>query len=79
MLKLILQVTTVSEPSKYGVVVYDEDTGKISKFVEKPQVYVGNKINAGIYIFNKSILERIPVRLYFTPSYHKVAAHLYRE
>eukprot|EP00026_Physarum_polycephalum_P009476 Phypoly_transcript_09601.p1 GENE.Phypoly_transcript_09601~~Phypoly_transcript_09601.p1 ORF type:complete len:227 (+),score=40.29 Phypoly_transcript_09601:511-1191(+) len=51
-------VTKVEEPSKYGVVVAQED-GKILKFVEKPQVFVGNKINAGIYIFNPSILSRI--------------------
>jgi len=57
-----IMVTTVSEPSKYGVVVYEEATGRINRFVEKPQVYVGNKINAGIYIFNKSILDRIPLR-----------------
>jgi len=55
-------VTQVSEPSKYGVVVYEEAGGRITRFVEKPQVYVGNKINAGIYIFNPSILERIPPR-----------------
>jgi len=53
-----LMVTQVEEPSKYGVVVSDE-TGKIERFVEKPQEYVGNKINAGIYIFNPSILRRI--------------------
>jgi len=57
-----IMVTKVSEPSKYGVVVYDESSGKISKFVEKPKEYVGNKINAGIYIFNKSVLNRIPLR-----------------
>jgi len=51
-------VTKVDEPSKYGVVVSTE-SGKIERFVEKPQVYVGNKINAGIYIFNPSILDRI--------------------
>jgi mannose-1-phosphate guanylyltransferase len=55
-------VTRVEEPSKYGVVVFDEETGKIDKFVEKPPEYVGNKINAGLYIFNPSILKRIPVR-----------------
>lgn len=56
-----IMVTTVAEPSKYGVVVYDTKSGKIDRFVEKPQEYVGNKINAGIYIFSPSILERIPV------------------
>jgi mannose-1-phosphate guanylyltransferase len=56
-----IMVTKVSEPSKYGVVLYEDD-GKIKSFVEKPQEYVGNKINAGIYIFNPSILDRIPVK-----------------
>jgi mannose-1-phosphate guanylyltransferase len=55
-------VTQVSEPSKYGVVVYDENSGRITRFVEKPQQYVGNKINAGLYIFNPSILKRIPLK-----------------
>ncbi len=40
-----------------------KDNGQIEKFVEKPKMYVGNKINAGIYIFNPSILDRIEVRL----------------
>lgn len=55
-------VTKVDEPSKYGVVVYDQETGKIDKFVEKPQEFVSNKINAGLYIFKPSVLERIEVR-----------------
>jgi len=54
-------VTQVAEPSKYGVVVYDGD-GKINMFVEKPQNFVGNKINAGMYIFKKSVLKRIPLQ-----------------
>ena len=53
----------MEEPSKYGVVVYDSHTGKIDKFIEKPQVFVGNRINAGMYIFNPSILNRIEVSL----------------
>ena len=55
-------VTKVEEPSKYGVVVYDQTTGKIDKFVEKPQEFVSNKINAGLYIFKPSILDRIEVK-----------------
>ena len=58
-----LQVTKVEEPSKYGVVVFDSNTGRIEKFVEKPQVYVSNKINAGLYIFNPKMLSRIEVSL----------------
>jgi len=56
-----IMVTKVDEPSKYGVVVSRED-GSILQFVEKPQVYVGNRINAGIYIFNPSILSRIEAK-----------------
>jgi len=54
-------VTKVEEPSKYGVVIANEH-GKIERFVEKPAVYVGNKINAGIYIFNPEILNRIQIQ-----------------
>lgn len=39
-------VTKVKEPSKYGVVVYKED-GEIESFIEKPQEFISNKINAG--------------------------------
>lgn len=54
-------LTTVEDPSKYGVVLSNED-GQIKSFVEKPSVYVGNKINAGIYLFNSHILKRIPLK-----------------
>lgn len=56
-----IMVTRVEEPSKYGVVVYKDD-GKIERFVEKPQEFVSNKINAGMYIFSKGILDRIELR-----------------
>jgi len=56
-----IMVTKVEEPSKYGVVVSRED-GRITQFVEKPQVFVGNRINAGIYIFNPAILNRVEAK-----------------
>ncbi|XP_021542562.1 mannose-1-phosphate guanyltransferase beta isoform X2 [Neomonachus schauinslandi] len=52
-------VTKVEEPSKYGVVVCEADTGRVHRFVEKPQVFVSNKINAGMYILNPAVLRRI--------------------
>jgi mannose-1-phosphate guanylyltransferase len=55
-------VTKVEEPSKYGVVVNHPDSSAIDRFVEKPKVFVSNKINAGIYIFSASVLKRIEVR-----------------
>jgi len=56
-----LMVTKVDEPSKYGVVVHDA-AGKIQHFVEKPQTFVGNHINAGLYCLSPAVLDRIPLR-----------------
>ena len=56
-------VTKVEEPSKYGVVVHKPGhPSKIDRFVEKPVEFVGNRINAGIYILNTSVLDRIELR-----------------
>lgn len=52
----------MDEPSKYGVVVQWPGKTLIDRFVEKPQEFVGNRINAGIYIFNPSVLNRIEVK-----------------
>ncbi|RVX68000.1 Mannose-1-phosphate guanyltransferase [Exophiala mesophila] len=58
-----IMVTKVEEPSKYGVVVHQPNhPSRIERFVEKPVEFVGNRINAGIYIFNTSILARIELR-----------------
>lgn len=54
-------VTKVEEPSKYGVVLYDS-AGCIANFIEKPQEFVSNKINAGLYILNPSVLSRIELK-----------------
>jgi len=56
-------VTKVEEPSKYGVVVHKPNhPSRIDRFVEKPVEFVGNRINAGIYILNTSVLNRIELR-----------------
>jgi mannose-1-phosphate guanylyltransferase len=56
-------VTKVEEPSKYGVVVHKPGhASRIDRFVEKPIEFVGNRINAGIYILNPSVLKRIELR-----------------
>ncbi|RSH86983.1 mannose-1-phosphate guanyltransferase [Saitozyma podzolica] len=57
-----IMVTKVAEPSAYGVVVTKPGTTVIDRFVEKPVEFVGNRINAGIYMFNPSILDRIELR-----------------
>jgi len=56
-----IMVTKVDEPSKYGVVVHGAD-GKIAHFVEKPQTFVGNHINAGLYCLSPAVLRRIELR-----------------
>lgn len=56
-----IMLTQVQDPSKYGVVLHD-DKGLIQDFIEKPQKWVGDKINAGLYIFNTSIIDRIEMK-----------------
>jgi len=57
-----IMVTKVDEPSKYGVVLTLPGKSTIDRFVEKPKEFVGNRINAGIYIFNPSVLDRIEAK-----------------
>ncbi len=57
-----LLVTRVSEPSKYGVVVTAPESSAISRFVEKPTEFVGDRINAGIYLLSPAVLRRIEPR-----------------
>lgn len=54
-------LTPVADPSAYGVVPTDED-GRVLEFVEKPSRDEAptNLINAGIYVLEPAVLERIP-------------------
>ncbi|KAK9472455.1 nucleotide-diphospho-sugar transferase [Dipodascopsis tothii] len=54
--------TKVEEPSKYGVIVHHPNSQKIDRFVEKPVEFVGNRINAGIYILSPSVIDIIEMR-----------------
>jgi mannose-1-phosphate guanylyltransferase len=53
-------LTPVDDPSSFGVVPTDPD-GKVTAFIEKPprDEAPTNLINAGIYIFEPSVLDRI--------------------
>jgi mannose-1-phosphate guanylyltransferase/phosphomannomutase len=55
-----IALTTVSDPSEYGVAVMNG--GKIVSFIEKPsgQDVQSNLINAGLYIMDPDILDLIP-------------------
>lgn len=54
-------LTPVEDPSIYGVVPTDAD-GRVTAFVEKPPPGTAptNLINAGVYVLEPSVLERIP-------------------
>jgi mannose-1-phosphate guanylyltransferase len=51
----------VPDPSRYGAVELDGE-GKVIRFIEKPErgQEPSNLINAGIYVFEKDIIEYIP-------------------
>lgn len=49
----------MEDPSKYGVIIHNHE-GLVERFVEKPKDFVGDSINAGIYVCSPSILKRIP-------------------
>lgn len=56
-----IALTPVDDPSRYGVVPTD-DAGRVLGFVEKPAPGEAptNWINAGTYVLEPSVLERIP-------------------
>lgn len=57
----VLLATPVDDPSKFGVILYDE-SGKIERFVEKPQRFISRFINAGIYYLTPEVFNRIPLK-----------------
>lgn len=57
-----IHLIPVPDPSSFGVVGLDAD-GRVERFVEKPApgTAPSNLINAGTYILERSVLERIPI------------------
>nr|WP_203598290.1 NDP-sugar synthase [Streptomyces sp. SID7909] len=57
-----LHLTRVEDPRAFGLVPTD-DTGRVTAFLEKPQTpeeIVTDQINAGAYIFRRSVIDTIP-------------------
>ncbi|MFH8574114.1 sugar phosphate nucleotidyltransferase [Streptomyces sp. NPDC017993] len=57
-----LHLTRVEDPRAFGLVPTD-DTGRVTAFLEKPQTpeeIVTDQINAGAYVFNRSVIDSIP-------------------
>jgi len=59
--EITLHLTPVDDPSAFGVVDRD-DRGLVSRFIEKPPpgTAPSNLINAGTYVFEPSVIARIP-------------------
>jgi len=57
-----LHLVAVGDPSAFGVVALDVD-GRVESFVEKPAAGTepSNLINAGTYVLEPSVLDRIPL------------------
>lgn len=55
-----IALTPVSDPSRYGVVVTDDD-GRVREFIEKPPAGTApsNWINAGSYVLEPSVLDLV--------------------
>ncbi|MEU3738691.1 NDP-sugar synthase [Streptomyces sp. NPDC032198] len=57
-----LHLTKVDDPRAYGLVPTDA-TGRVQAFLEKPQTpeeIVTDQINAGAYVFRRSVIDTIP-------------------
>jgi mannose-1-phosphate guanylyltransferase/phosphomannomutase len=59
-----IALTSVENPLAFGIVIADETTGRIERFLEKPtwgEVF-SDTINTGIYILEPDALRRVPPR-----------------
>ncbi|MCG3044398.1 sugar phosphate nucleotidyltransferase [Streptomyces fenghuangensis] len=57
-----LHLTKVADPRAFGLVPTDAD-GRVTAFLEKPQTpeeIVTDQINAGAYVFDRSVIDTIP-------------------
>lgn len=57
-----IYLTRVADPRAYGLVPTD-DTGRVLAFLEKPERdedIVTDQINAGLYVFRRSVIDSIP-------------------
>jgi mannose-1-phosphate guanylyltransferase len=54
-----LHLTEVDDPTRFGCVPTD-DSGRVTDFLEKTPNPVTNRINAGCYVFTRSVIDTIP-------------------
>src|SRR5690606_25886372 len=59
-----ITLTSMENPLAFGIVIVDNETGRIERFLEKPtwgEVF-SDTINTGIYVLEPEALERVPPR-----------------
>jgi mannose-1-phosphate guanylyltransferase len=54
-----LHLVEVPDPSRFGCVPTD-DAGRVTAFLEKTPNPVTNRVNAGCYVFRRSVIDEIP-------------------
>jgi mannose-1-phosphate guanylyltransferase len=54
-----LYLTEVEDPRAFGSVLIETD-GRVSEFLEKSPEPVTNRVNAGCYVFRRSVIDSIP-------------------
>lgn len=57
MCPITIALTKVSDPSRYGVALIKNDL--IERFIEKPDTFISNLINSGMYVINREVLNFI--------------------
>ncbi|MES1920571.1 hypothetical protein MHBO_002228 [Bonamia ostreae] len=56
-----IYTVTSKSPWKYGVVLFEKESGKILNFEEKPKNNIGNTINGGIFCYHRKIFDYLKV------------------
>ncbi|KAH9410596.1 nucleotidyltransferase [Ordospora pajunii] len=54
--------TNVDDPSRYGAIILEQSTASVKSFLEKPKDSLTSRVNAGIYILESSVLDRIELK-----------------
>ncbi|KAL0268220.1 UNVERIFIED_CONTAM: hypothetical protein PYX00_010246 [Menopon gallinae] len=56
---IMVTEATRQQSMHYGCVVRDKDTEEVTHYVEKPETFVSNLINCGVYVFSIEIFQMI--------------------
>lgn len=59
-------LTEISNPDRFGVVQIDAGTSEVTNFLEKSCGAANALISTGVYVFNKSLLDKIPFDTFFS-------------